>query len=160
MYLDVLFWIITTLSVSERSKSLGTTNMILQDIQAFEPLVQTFTASVGNSDNSPLLDIAKKYRDLSKHAQEVFDHEKEMIQKHESFMTAGNDFMLWLKMAKDKLDKCSEPVDEKDFLSEKLTQLKILEADVNEGKGKLDYALKMAVEACALALDDDRYVCY
>ena len=150
---------ITTLSVSERSKSLGQTNMILQDIQAFEPLVQKFTAgtSSGNTaGDSPLLDIAKKYRDLSKHAQEVFDHEKDMIQKHESFMTAGNDFMQWLKTAKEKLDKCSEPVDEKDFLSEKLTHLKILEADIGEGKAKLDFALQMAVDACSLALDDDR----
>ena len=147
---------ITTLSVSERSKSLGQTNMILQDIQAFEPLVQTFTASAGSSQDSPLMDIAKKYRDLSKHAQEVFDHEKEMIQKHESFMSAGNDFMQWLKTAKEKLEKCSEPVDEKDYLSEKLTQLKILEAEIDEGKGKLDYALQVAVDACSVALDDDR----
>jgi nesprin-1 len=147
---------ITTLSVSERSKSLGQANMILQDIQAFEPLVQTFTSSVGNSQDSPLMDIAKKYRDLSKHAQEVLDHEKEMVKKHEYFMTAGNDFMQWLKTAKEKLEKCSERVDEKDFLSEKLTHLKILEAEVDEGKGKLDYALQMAIDACSLALDDDR----
>ena len=147
---------ITTLSVSERSKSLGQTNMILQDIQAFEPLVQTFTASAGSAQDSPLMDIAKKYRDLSKHAQEVFDHEKEMIRKHESFMVAGNDFMQWLKVAKEKLEKCSEPVDEKDYLSEKLTHLKILEAEIDEGKGKLDYALQVAVDACSVALDDDR----
>mgnify|MGYP001400031952 FL=1 len=47
-------------------------------------------------------------------------------------------------------------MDEKDFLSEKLTHLKILEADIGEGKSKLDFALQMAVDACSLALDDDR----
>ena len=97
-----------------------------------------------------------------------------MVRKHEEFMTAGHDFMSWLKVISDRLDKVTteggngsaDPSSstltssstEKDFASSKLTNLKILESDNETGREKLEYALKKANEACAIALDDDRYI--
>merc|ERR1711962_243900 len=87
---------ITTLSVSERQATLRRTNSILQDIQAFEPMIQTVASSVQSSENT---EITRKYSDLSRHAQEMYEKEKEMVGKHEHFIEAGNEFMTWLKVS-------------------------------------------------------------
>lgn len=42
---------ITTLSVSERQATLTRTNSILQDIQAFEPMIQTVASSAQTDEN-------------------------------------------------------------------------------------------------------------
>jgi nesprin-1 len=54
----------------------------------------------------------------------LYEKEKEMVERHELFMEAGNDFMAWLRMAKEKLAKCSEPTGDKDSLATKVTQIR------------------------------------
>ena len=146
---------ITTLSVSDRQASLRRTNSILQDIQAFEPMIQTVASSVQSSENS---DITSKYQNLTKHAQEMYEREKDMVAKHEKFIEAGNDFMTWLKICQEKLDKCSEPTGDKESLASKSSQLRVLESDKKTGEKKLDVALTAAAEACKMALDDDQLI--
>ena len=124
---------ITTLSVSERQATLRRTNSILQDIQAFEPMIQT-VASSAQSSKAPVSEITSKYESLSRQAQEMYDKEKEMVEKHEMFMEAGNDFMTWLKSSQEKLDKCSEATGDKESLASKSSQLKVLEADNKNGE--------------------------
>ena len=146
---------ITTLSVSERQATLRRTNSILQDIQAFEPMIQTVASSAQSSENS---EIKRKYSDLSKHAQEMYDKEKEMVAKHETFIDTGNDFMTWLKVSQEKLDKCSEATGDKESLAGKSTQLKILDSEKKLGQDKLGVALKAATEACKVALETDQEI--
>ena len=145
---------ISTLSVSERTATLRQTNSILQDIQAFEPMIKT-VASSSNAEQS-VSEIETKYQNLSKQAQELYDKEKEMVDKHELFMEAGNDFMAWLRNAKEKLAKCSEPTGDKDSLAIKVTQIRILEGDKDQGEQKLEESLLTAADACAVALEEDR----
>lgn len=145
---------ISTLSVSERTATLRHTNSILQDIQAFEPMIKT-VASTSTAEGS-VSDIETKYQNLSKQAQELYDREKEMVDRHELFMEAGNDFMAWMRMAKEKLAKCSEPTGDKDSLATKVTQIRILEAEKSEGEQKLEESLRTAAEACEIALEEDR----
>ena len=146
---------ITTLSVSERQASLRRTNSILQDIQAFEPMIQTVASSVQSAENS---DITSKYQNLTKHAQEMYEKEKDMVVQHEKFIEAGNDFMTWLKISQEKLDKCSEPTGDKESLASKSTQLKVLDSEKKNGEMKLDAALTAAAEACKIALEDDQLI--
>merc|ERR1712079_501378 len=143
---------ITTLSVSERQASLRRTNSILQDIQAFEPMIQTVVQSSENSD------ITTKYQSLTKHAKEMYEREKDMVVKHEKFIEAGNDFMTWLKISQEKLDKCSEPTGDKESLASKSSQLKVLESERKNGEMKLDGALTAAAEACKIALEDAQLI--
>ena len=113
---------ITTLSVSERQATLRRTNSILQDIQAFEPIIQIVTSSAQSSENS---DITSKYQTLTRHAQEIF----------------GNEFRTWLKVSQEKLDKCSEPSGDRESLASKSSQPKVSESDKKLGKQKLGEAL-------------------
>ena len=71
---------IKILSVSERQAALQRTNCILQDIQAFEPMKQTDASFVQSNDNS---NITSKLKSLTKHAQNMYNEEKEMVTKHE-----------------------------------------------------------------------------
>ena len=146
---------ITTLSVSERQATLRRTNSILQDIQAFEPMIQTVASSAQTSENS---EITSKYQDLTRHATEMYEKEKDMVSKHEVFIDAGHEFMTWLKVQQEKLDKCSEPTGDKESLASKSTQLKILESEKKLGQQKLEVALTSAAEACKIALADDQEI--
>ena len=144
---------ISTLSVSERTAALRRTNSILQDIQAFEPMIQSVAA---NTSEAPASEITTKYHNLSKQAQELYDKEKEMVDKHELFMEAGHEFMNWLRFAKEKLSRCSEPTGDKESLAGKVAQLRVLEGEMDEGEKKLEEALRTAAEACLVALEEDR----
>ena len=146
---------ITTLSMSERQAALRCTNSILQDIQAFEPMIQTVASSAESSDNT---EITSKYQNLTKHAQEMYEKEKDMVGQHEKFIEAGNEFMTWLKISQEKLDKCSEPTGDKESLAGKSSQLKVLESEKKNGEAKLDRALTAAADACKIALEDDQLI--
>ena len=146
---------ITTLSVSERQACLRRTNSILQDIQAFEPMIQTVASSTQSGENS---EITSKYESLTKHATEMYEKEKVMVSMHEKFIEAGNDFMTWLKISQEKLDKCSEPTGDRETLAGKASQLKILESERVNGEKKLEAALTAAADACKMALEDDQLI--
>ena len=146
---------ISTLSVSERQATLRRTNSILQDIQAFQPMIQTVASQ---SSDTPVSEITSKYESLSKQAQEMYDKEKEMVEKHEKFMEAGNEFMTWLKLSQEKLDKCSEATGDKESLASKSSQLKVLTAERKIGEEKIEKALRAAAEACRFAWEDDQAI--
>ena len=146
---------ISTLSVSERQATLRRTNSILQDIQAFEPMIQTVASQ---SNETPVSEITSKYKSLSLQAQELYDKEKEMVVKHELFMEAGNEFMTWLKVSQEKLDKCSEATGDKESLASKSSQLKVLTVEKKFGEERLERALRAAAEACKFAWEDDQVI--
>merc|ERR1712098_645334 len=77
---------------------------------------------------------------------------------HEIFIEAGNDFMTWLKISQDKLDKCSEPTGDRETLAGKASQLKILESERVKGEKRLEAALTAAADACKMALEDDQLI--
>merc|ERR1712226_1648483 len=102
--------------------------------------------------------ITRKYSDLSRHAQEMYDKEKEMVGKHEHFIEAGNEFMTWLKVSQEKLDRCSEATGDKESLASKSSQLKILESEKKMGEQKVAVALAAAADACKVALETDQEI--
>ena len=61
----------------------------------------------------------------------MYEKGKEMVAKHEIFMEAGNEFMTWLKVSQEKLDKCSEPTGDKESLASKSSQLNVLDSEKN-----------------------------
>lgn len=73
----------------------------------------------------PASEISSKYETLSKHAKELYAKQKETVEQHQAFIDAGNDFMQWIRAAKEKLSKCSEPTGDKESLSSKVSQLKV-----------------------------------
>ncbi|QQP31635.1 Nesprin1like [Caligus rogercresseyi] len=147
---------ITTLSVSERTATLRQTNSILQDIRAFEPMIKTVANT--STEAAPVSEITSKYQDLTDKAQKLYDTEKEMVDRHEMFMEAGNEFMSWLRIAKEGLVKCSEPTGDKESLAGKISQLKVLESEQGVGERMLECALEAASSACEIALEDDRII--
>ena len=162
---------ISTLTVSERTAALRQTNTILQDIQAFEPMIQTVAATASSTASTsgggqseaaaasePVSDITAQYASLTKQAQELYDREKEMVARHEAFMEAGHEFMNWLRCARDKLARCSEPTGDRESLAGKMAQLKVLEGETDDGERRLEDALRTAAEAVAVALDADREI--
>ena len=88
----------------------------------------------------------------------MYEKEKEMVAKHEIFLEVGNEFMTWLKVSQEKLDKCSEPTGDKESLASKSSQLKVLDSEKKFGQQKLEEALKAAAQACKIALEDDQEI--
>lgn len=73
----------------------------------------------------PASEISSKYETLSKQAKELYARQKETVEQHQAFIDSGNDFMQWIRVAKEKLSKCSEPTGDKECLSSKVSQLKV-----------------------------------
>jgi nesprin-1 len=105
-----------------------------------------------------LSEITSKYQNLTKQAQDMYDKEKDMVEKHEKFMDAGNEFMTWLKLSREKLDKCSETTGDKESLASRSSLLKVLDADKKVGFQKLQEALQAAADACKIAMEDDQEI--
>jgi len=64
--------------------------------------------------------------------------------------------MAWIRVAKEKLGKVSEPVGDKETLSCKINQLRVLQSEVPEGHIKLEDALAKGNYACGIVDEDDR----
>ena len=148
---------ISTLSVSERTAALQDTNNILQDIQAYEPMIESINENLSVGD-TPVCDLKNEYQQLSLNAQKLYDTEKEMVEKHEAFMDYGHSFMNWLRTAKETLVKIADPVGDRETLTSKIAQLHVLEAEKDEGKIKLEESLRSAADACVIALADDKEI--
>ncbi|GLH12193.1 Dystrophin, isoform B, partial [Gryllus bimaculatus] len=106
----------------------------------------------------PASEISSKYETLSKQAKELYAKQKETVEQHQAFIDAGNDFMQWIRASKEKLSKCSEPTGDKESLSSKVTQLKVLQSAQDEGQQKLEKALEQGNVACQVADEEDKEV--
>lgn len=136
---------LSSLPIGERKAVLRETSSIVQDIVSFEPMIQSVTSKAEDlKQAAPASEISTKYEILSKQAQELYAKQKETVEKHEAFVDAANDFVQWLRIAKERLSKCSEPIGDKESLSSKLSQLVVLTNEVGEGQKKLEIALDQA----------------
>ena len=141
----------------ERKANLRQTNDIVQDIVSFEPMIQSVTSKAsGLQQGAPATEISSKYETLTKQAKEIFAKQKDAVEKMQAFLDAGNDFAQWIRTAKEEINKCSEPIGDKDNLISKLAQLKALENDIPTGQDKLQKALEQANIAIRDASVDDR----
>lgn len=147
----------SSLSMGERKATLRQTNSIVQDIVSFEPMIQS-VASKASDLQQPAAEIATKYETLTKQAKELYAKQKETVEQHQAFIDTGNDFVQWLRAAKERLSKCSEPTGDKDSLSSKVSQLKVLQSEVPEGQKKLEKALEQGEVACQVADKEDKEV--
>ncbi|KAL5279677.1 hypothetical protein ACFFRR_003964 [Megaselia abdita] len=143
--------------LSERKANLRQTNNIVQDIVSFEPMIQSVTSKASDlQQGAPASEISNKYEQLTKQAKDLYEKQKNTIDHYQTLIDAGNDFAQWLRNAKERLSKCSEPTGDKEALASKTHQLKILESEVPEGKKKLEHALKEGEHACQHAEPGDR----
>ena len=117
---------LSSLSIGERKATLRQTNSIVQDIVSFEPMIQSVASKAEDLlQAEPASAISTKYETLSKHAREVYEKQKETVEQHQAFIDAGTEFMQWIRAAKEKLGKCSEPTGDKESLSSKAWHLKV-----------------------------------
>lgn len=145
--------------LSERKANLRQTNNIVQDIVSFEPMIQSVASKASDlQQGAPASEISNKYESLTKQAKELYEKQKNTIDQYQAFIDSGNDFATWLRNAKERLSKCSEPTGDKQALAEKTHQLKILQSEVPEGQKKLEAALAQGEKACNEAEPEDREI--
>ncbi|GAB0095245.1 nesprin-1 [Sergentomyia squamirostris] len=146
--------------LSERKANLRQTNNIVQDIVSFEPMIQSVTSKASDLQQAiPASEISYKYENLSKQAKDLYEKQKETIENHQALIDAGNDFAQWLRNAKERLSKSSEPVGDKETLTNKLSQIRMLQNEVNdEGTPKLNKVLEQGEIACRNAIPADREI--
>lgn len=73
----------------------------------------------------PANEITNKYHTLSIKAKDLYERQKETVRLHQEFIDAGNDFAIWLRSAKERSSKISEPTGDKEMLSAKSVQFKV-----------------------------------
>ncbi|XP_055538750.1 muscle-specific protein 300 kDa isoform X3 [Wyeomyia smithii] len=135
--------------LNERRATLRQANDIVQDIVSFEPMIHSVASKASDlHQTSPASEISKKYENLSTQAKELFAKQKETVEMHQAFIDSSNEFAAWIRHAKESLNKCSDPRGDRDSLVSKMTQLKILDKDVDIGQKKLEKALEQADIAC------------
>ncbi|XP_064211053.1 muscle-specific protein 300 kDa isoform X18 [Tribolium castaneum] len=150
---------LSSLPIGERKATLRETGSIVQDIVSFEPMIQSVTSKAEDlKQAAPASEISTKYETLSKHAKELYEKQKETVEQHQAFVDADNDFVQWIRLAKERLSKCSEPTGDKESLGSKLSQLKALQNELPEGEKKLETALEQGDKACQYADEEDREI--
>ncbi|XP_074030429.1 muscle-specific protein 300 kDa isoform X10 [Leptinotarsa decemlineata] len=150
---------LSSLPIGERKATLRETGSIVQDIVSFEPMIQSVTSKAEDlKQATPASEISAKYEILSKQAQELYNKQKEVVEQHQAFVDAANEFVQWIRVAKEKLGKCSEPTGDKESLGSKLSQLKVLSSEVAEGQKKLETAIDQADKAIQFADDMDKEI--
>ncbi|XP_020291842.1 nesprin-1 isoform X3 [Pseudomyrmex gracilis] len=150
---------LSSLAIGERKANLRQTNSIVQDIVAFEPMIHSVTTKAEDLQQAtPATEISIKYETLSKQAQELYAKQKETVEQHQAFIDSGNEFIQWIRAAKERLGKCSEPTGDKESLANKITQLKILQSELSDGQKKLEKALEQGNAACQIADDEDKEI--
>ncbi|KAL7297367.1 hypothetical protein TKK_0009753 [Trichogramma kaykai] len=150
---------LNSLAIGERKANLRQTNSIVQDIVAFEPMIQSVTTKAEDLQQAtPATEISIKYETLSKQAQELYAKQKETVELHQAFIDSGNEFIQWIRVAKERLGKCSEPTGDKDSLASKISLLKVLENDLPEGQKKLQKALEHGNAACQIADNEEKEI--
>lgn len=143
--------------LSERKANLRQTNNIVQDIVSFEPMIQSVTSKASSVlQAAPASEISTKYESLSKQAKDLYEKQKEAVEQHQALIDAENEFAQWLRNAKERLSKCSEPTGDKETLSTKIMQLTILEKEVGEGQEKLDKTLEQGEIAVQHSEPEDK----
>ncbi|CAD6999864.1 unnamed protein product [Ceratitis capitata] len=146
-----------TSGLSERKANLRQTNNIVQDIVSFEPMIQSVASKASDlQQGAPASEISNKYETLTKQAKDLYDKQKTTIDEFQALIDAGNEFAAWLRNAKERLSKCSEPTGDKQALAEKTHQLKILQSDVPEGRKKLELVLTRGENASHIGEQEDK----
>ncbi|XP_060527804.1 muscle-specific protein 300 kDa isoform X12 [Cylas formicarius] len=150
---------LSALPIGERKAVLRETGSIVQDIVSFEPMIQSVASKAEDlKQAAPASEISSKYETLSKQAQELYAKQKETVEQHQAFIDAGNDIVQWLRLAKERLGKCSEPTGDKESLGGKLSQIKVLHSELEYGQQKLETALEKGDKACQVADEDDKEI--
>jgi nesprin-1 len=148
-----------TLSLGARQATLRRTSSFVQDIVSFEPMIESVTSKADDLlHRSPTTaEISNKYQSLSRQAHEIYAKQKQVMDVHQSFIDAGNEFMHWLRAAKEMVNKLSEPTGDRESLSSKVTHVNTkLMTDKAEGQQKLEAALEKAEAACKASDEEDR----
>uniref|UniRef100_A0A8D8Q2T6 Nesprin-1 n=1 Tax=Cacopsylla melanoneura TaxID=428564 RepID=A0A8D8Q2T6_9HEMI len=141
-------------NIGDKKSNLRQTNSIVQDIVSFEPMIQSVTSKAETLQGAHASDITSKYENLSKAAKDLYNRQKEMVEQHEAFIDASIEFNIWLRDAKEKLGKCSEPTGDKESLSSKSSLLKVLFNELKDGQEKLEKALKQGEVAVRVAVEE------
>lgn len=145
--------------LNERRAHLRQTNNIVQDIVSFEPMIQSVTSKASDlMQGTPATDISNKYETLTKQAKDLYEKQKEEIDKHQALIDAENEFAQWLRNAKERLSKCIEPTGDKELLGSKLSQITVLENEIPQGKSKLEKIFEQGEIACKSSEPDDKEI--
>lgn len=150
-----------TLSLGARQATLRRTSSFVQDIVSFEPMIESVTSKADDLlHRSPATaEISNKYQSLSRQAHEIYAKQKQVMDVHQSFIDAGNEFMHWLRAAKEMVNKLSEPTGDRESLSSKVTHVNTkLMTEKALGQQKLEAALEKGEAACKASDEEDREI--
>lgn len=150
-----------TLSLGARQATLRRTSSFVQDIVSFEPMIESVTSKAEDllHRNPATAEISNKYQSLSRQAHEFYAKQKQVMDVHQSFIDAGNEFMHWLRAAKETVNKLSEPTGDRESLSSKVTHVNTkLMSEKAEGQLKLEKALEKGEVACNASDEEDREI--
>lgn len=119
--------------LGEKRAALRKTNSFVMDIVSIEPMIDSVSAkasellqkSPASTVASDASEIAQKYRTLSTQAKELLDRQRQLVEQHQSFTELSQEFLAWLRMAREKLSKCSEPIGDRESLRSKIMQIKV-----------------------------------
>lgn len=145
--------------LNERRANLRQTNNIVQDIVSFEPMIQSVTSKATDfMQGTPATEISNKYETLTKQAKDLYEKQKEEIDKHQALIDAENEFSQWLRNAKERLSKCAEATGDKETLSTKLSQITVLENEIPQGKILLEKIFEQGEIACKFSEPEDKEI--
>ncbi|XP_013784499.1 nesprin-1-like, partial [Limulus polyphemus] len=132
-------------SVSQRRARLRKANSLVQDIESFEPMIESVNAKAEElQQQSGAGEIADKYHSLVQQAREYMGEQKTQMDIYQQFVDACSEFGRWLNTAKEKLSKCAQPSGDKEVLKGKTSKIKVLQAEQDEGLQKLNHALELS----------------
>lgn len=123
---DADSYIVSSLRLGEKKNTLRQTNNIVKDIASIEPMIQSVTVKAEDLHQvEPVSEISVKYETLSKQAQELYQKQKEAIDSHQQFIDTANLFIQWLRAARERLNKISGTLGDKETLSGRMSQLTV-----------------------------------
>ncbi|CAN8000054.1 unnamed protein product, partial [Ixodes hexagonus] len=114
-------------SVAQRKARLRRANSLVQDVESFEPMIESLTIKAQELQQTaaaPCPEISEKYSSLAGSVKEFLRHQKSVMGHLQEFTDACSSLTSWLEQAQEKLNKCAEPSGDRAELKSKHSILK------------------------------------
>ncbi|GIX92567.1 nesprin-1 [Caerostris extrusa] len=131
---------LTKENVNQRKARLRKANSIVQDIESFEPMIESIQTKAVQLQQGVSPEINEKYQTLVDDSKKYRDHQKHAMDSLQQFMDACADVSKWLSSSREKLSKCAMPSGDREAMKDKTSKIQILQSELGEGLEKLHHA--------------------
>ncbi|XP_054713817.1 LOW QUALITY PROTEIN: muscle-specific protein 300 kDa-like [Uloborus diversus] len=143
-------------NVNQRRARLRKANSIVQDIESFEPMIESVNSKAEQLQQGISPGIQEKYQVLVQEAKGFRDQQKNVMDMVEQFVEACIEVSKWLSASREKLSKCATPSGDRDVLREKTSKIKVLQSELDEGLEKLRHAARFGEIAKASVVEEEK----